>query len=99
MASDLCATRIDQLWKDFPRTAQKILLGDPPKGGEKSHVYQALVETNAVEINVAPVTELASELDITLAMLDARCVVLTRQKLGAFAIPTKSPPPPSLKDA
>ncbi len=60
-----------------------ILLGAAPTPGERASVGQALLEIDAVALNCAPAQELANELGLTLAQLQARCVELTGRKLGA----------------
>lgn len=62
---------------------REILLGDAPAPDERESVRQALLETDAVALNCAPAQELADELGLTLAQLDARCVELTGRKLGS----------------
>lgn len=66
-----------------PQRLREILLGAAPTPGERASVSQALLETDAVALNCAPAQELANELGLTLAQLDARCVELTGRKLGA----------------
>lgn len=53
---------------------REILLGDAPAPDERASVSQALLENDAVALNCAPAQELANELGLTLAQLDARCV-------------------------
>lgn len=65
------------------RRLRKILLGGAPTPDEQASVEQALLEVDAVSLNCAPAQELADELQLTLAQLDARCVELTGCKLGA----------------
>ncbi|MGD7428281.1 hypothetical protein [Ralstonia pseudosolanacearum] len=62
---------------------REILLGDAPAPDERASVRQALLEIDAVALNCAPAQELANELGLTLAQLDARCVDLTGHTLGS----------------
>lgn len=71
-----------------PDRLREILLGDAPAPDERASLRQALLEVDAVALNCAPARLLADELGLTLAQLDARCLELTGQKLGA-ASPTE----------
>lgn len=62
---------------------REILLGDAPARDEQASVRQALLEMDAVALNCSPAQELAVELGLTLAQLDARCVGLTGDRLGS----------------
>lgn len=66
-----------------PQRLREILLGDASAHNEKASVAQALLETPATELYRDPAAELADELGVTLAQLEARCIGLTGQKLGA----------------
>lgn len=66
-----------------PERLREILLGDAPTPDERASVGQALLEIDAVALNCAPAEELADELGLTLAQIEARCVQLTGRRLGS----------------
>lgn len=82
-----------------PARLRAILLGDTPTADERASVYQALVET---ALNGATALGLASELGLTLAQLEARCLALTGHRLGAASpseLARKAAPPPALTNS
>lgn len=66
-----------------PERLRDILRGDAPKKGEHSSIRQALLETPAIGLHSNPAAELASEVGLTLAQIEARCVELTGETMGS----------------
>jgi len=66
-----------------PVRLKEIILGATPAARERPCVNQALLEMAAIGLYRDPAVDLASELGITLAQLEARCVELTGHKLGS----------------
>lgn len=74
----------------------KIVRGDTPTAGEKVSVCQGLTEMHATSIGRDVAGELAVEIGITRAGLEARCRELCGVALGANAFPADLPAPPKL---
>lgn len=79
-----------------PERFAEIVRGDTPTPGEKVSVCQGLTEMHATSINRNVADELATEIGVTHAALDARCQDLCGVALGANAFPANLPPPPKL---
>lgn len=74
----------------------EILKGGTPTTGEKVSVCQGLTEMPTPSINRESADELAAEVGITRATLEARCHELCGVKMGANAFPVDLPAPPEL---
>lgn len=74
----------------------EIMKGAAPTTGEKVRLCQGLTEMHAASINRLSADELAAELGLTRAAVDARCYELCGVALGANAFPTELPVPPAL---
>lgn len=72
----------------------EIMKGDAPTTGEKVRVCQGLTEMHAASINRDSAEELATELGMTRANVEARCHELCGVAMGAHAFPTELPLPP-----
>lgn len=73
-----------------------ILKGATPTTGEKVSVCQGLTEMPAASINRESADELAVEVGMTRAALEARCHELCGVAMGANAFPVDLPAPPEL---
>lgn len=71
-----------------------IMKGDVPTTGEKVRVCQGLTEMHAASINRDSAEELATELGMTRAAVEARCHELCGVEMGAHAFPAELPVPP-----
>lgn len=69
-----------------------------PTTGEKVSVCQGLTEMHAVSINRDMAAELAEELGLSRAAVEARCRELCGAGMGAHAFPAELPVPPVLLD-
>lgn len=74
----------------------EIVKGDVPTTGERVSVCQGLTEMHAASINGNSADELAAELGMARADIEARCRELCGVALGAHAFPTELPKPPQL---
>lgn len=74
----------------------EIVRGDTPTAGEKVSVCQGLIEMHTTSIGRDVAGELAAEIGVTRAALDARCQQLCGVALGANAFPADLPAPPKL---
>lgn len=74
----------------------EIVKGDTPTTGEKVRVCQGLTEMHAASINRDSAEELATELGMTRAAVEARCHELCGVGLGAHAFPAEFPLRPEL---
>ncbi|WFE75256.1 hypothetical protein [Roseinatronobacter sp. S2] len=72
----------------------EIVRGDAPTQSEKVSVCQGLTEMHAASINQNSANELAAELGMTRAALEARCQELCGVAMGAHAFPAELPVPP-----
>ncbi|TQM93618.1 hypothetical protein [Roseinatronobacter monicus] len=79
-----------------PGRFAEIVKGDTPTAGEKVSVCQGLTEMPTTSINRDVAGELAVEVGVTRAALDARCQQLCGGALGAYAFPAVLPLPPKL---
>ncbi len=79
-----------------PERFAEIVRGDTPTAGEKISVCQGLTEMHATSINRDVAAELAAEISVTRAALEARCQKLCGVALGANAFPADLPAPPKL---
>ena len=77
-----------------PNRFAEIVRGDTPTAGEKVCVCQGLTEMHATSIGRDVAGELAAEIGVTRAALDARCQQLCGVALGANAFPPNLPVPP-----
>lgn len=76
----------------------EIVKGDTPTTGENVRVCQGLTEIHAASINRDSADELATELGMTRAAVEARCCELCGAGMGAHAFPAELPVPPALRD-
>ncbi len=74
----------------------EIVQGDTPTTGERVSVCQGLTEMHAASVNRESADELAAELGMTRAAVEARCRELCGVAMGAHAFPAELPPPPEL---
>lgn len=74
----------------------EIVRGDTPTPDERLCVCQGLTEMHATSIGRDVADELAIEIGVTRAALEARCQQLCGVALGANAFPLDLPAPPSL---
>lgn len=74
----------------------EIVRGDAPTPGEKVSVCQGLAEMHATSIGRDIADELAIEIGVTRAALEARCRELCGVAIGAHAFPPDLPAPPKL---
>lgn len=74
----------------------EIVRGDVPTTGERVSVCQGLTEMHATSINRESADELAAELGMTRAEIEARCRELCGVAMGAHAFPAELPEPPDL---
>ena len=79
-----------------PERFAEIVKGAQPENGETSRVCQGLTETHASSINREAANDLAKELGMTRAALEARCQELCGERLGESAFPAELPLPPRL---
>jgi len=73
-----------------------IVQGDTPTKGERISVCQGLTKMHATSVGRDVAGELAAEIGVTRAALDARCQQLCGVALGANAFPPDLPAPPKL---
>jgi len=74
----------------------EIVRGDAPNTGERVSVCQGLTELHASSVNRESADELAAELGMTRANIEARCRELCGVAMGANAFPAELPVPPEL---
>ena len=74
----------------------EIVRGDVPTTGERISVCQGLTEMHATSINCESADELAAELGMTRAEIEARCQQICGVAMGAHAFPAELPKPPDL---
>lgn len=78
------------------RRFAEIVRGDAPTTGERVSVCQGLTEIHASSVNRESADELAAELGMTRAAIEARCRELCGVAMGANAFPSELPAPPDL---
>lgn len=74
----------------------EIVRGDAPTPDERLSVCQGLTEMHATSIGRDVADELAAEIGVTRAALEARCQELCGVALAANAFPEALPAPPKL---